>query len=334
MKKIIVISVATLFLLLMVFQSDYAGANRSEQESRNPKRKVIIFHAGSLTIPFKAIEQDFERKNPEIDIQLEPSGSQKAARKITDLKKPCDIMASADYRIIDKLLIPEYAEWDVRFAYNQMVLCYTDSSRYSEEVSKDNWYRILRKKNVVWGYADPKLDPCGYRALMVIQLAEVYYKTPGLYAQLISNFSNTNIRPKSVELISLLKSGNMDYAWEYRSVALQHDLKFIILSDEINLGNYKYDSYYGKAFVDVPGKKPGATLRIRGKSITYGITLIKDAPNKGDAIFFLSYLLDPKRGLKILRNSGQPTFIQARVPTDSMKNLLPDRIKSLVVVKN
>jgi molybdate/tungstate transport system substrate-binding protein len=35
----------------------------------------------------------------------------------------------------------------------------------------------------------------------------------------------------------------MDYAWEYLSVAVQHDLKYIKLDDHINLGNYKYDTF-------------------------------------------------------------------------------------------
>ena len=45
-----------------------------------------------------------------------------------------------------------------------------------------------------------------------------------------------------MELVSLLKTGNMDYAWEYLSVAVQHGLKFVKLNDHINLGNYKYDA--------------------------------------------------------------------------------------------
>ena len=56
---------------------------------------------------------------------------------------------------------------------------------------------------------------------------------PWLYDKLIANRPMKNVRPKSVELVSLLKTGNMDYAWEYLSVAVQHDLKFIKLPDKI-----------------------------------------------------------------------------------------------------
>jgi len=67
-------------------------------------QKVVlkVFHAGSLSIPFSKMEKEFEAKYPSVDIIREASGSRKAARKITDLKKPCDIMASADYTVIDE----------------------------------------------------------------------------------------------------------------------------------------------------------------------------------------------------------------------------------------
>jgi len=163
--------------------------------------KLIIFHAGSLTVPFERMEREFEARYPKVDILREPAGSIRCARKITDLKKPCDIMVSADYAIIDRLLIPKYADWNVCFASNQIVLCYTDKSRYAKEINRENWYKILATRDVVWGHADPNVDPCGYRALMVLQLAEKFYEKPGLYQRCIDNCPRGNIRPKSVELI-------------------------------------------------------------------------------------------------------------------------------------
>jgi molybdate/tungstate transport system substrate-binding protein len=296
--------------------------------------KVIIFNAGSLTIPLAQMEKEFEAKYPKVDVLREAAGSQKCARKITDLKKPCDIMASADYTVIDKLLIPAYADWNIRFATNRLVLCYTDKSRYANEVNEKNWYEILGRKGVIWGHSDPNLDPCGYRALMVLQLAEKYYKVPGLYEHLIANRPKQNIRPKSVELVSLLQTGNMDYAWEYRSVAVQHELKFVELPDQINLGNYAYDDFYNQAAVKVTGKKPGTFLAMRGKSCTYGVTLANNAPNEKAAIAFLEYMLDPQGGLKVLQEMGQPPFIPCRVPTGAMKSSLPEPLQDLVEVRD
>jgi molybdate/tungstate transport system substrate-binding protein len=295
--------------------------------------KVIVFHAGSLTVPLAKIEKDFEAANPGIDILREAGGSTKMARMISELGKPADIMASADFKVIDKTLIPGHAGWNIRFATNQLVLCYTDKSRYADEVNADNWHKILAKKDVVWGHSDPNLDPCGYRSLMVLQLAEKYYNAPGLYDRLIANRPEKNVRPKSVELVSLLKTGNMDYAWEYLSVAIQHELKYLTLDDHINLGNYQFDAFYKQAQVKVTGKKPGEWITRTGQSVTYGITLVKDAPNAAGAIRFLEYLLSADGGLKVLKDMGQPPFIPCRVPTQAMKDALPGNLGKLVEVR-
>jgi len=298
------------------------------------REKVTIFHAGSLTVPFAKIEKKFEADHPDIDVQREAGGSTKMARMISELGKPADIMASADFKVIDKNLVPEFAAWNIRFATNQLVLCYTDQSRFAGEVTGRNWYDILCRKGVVWGHSDPNLDPCGYRAVMVLQLAEKFYQKAGLYDRLIANRPGENIRPKSVELVSLLKTGNMDYAWEYLSVAVQHGLRYIKLDDHINLGNYKYDTFYKQAQVRVTGQKPNTWITRTGKSCTYGITLINAAPDKKSAVMFLEYLLSPGGGLKVLKDMGQPPFVPCRVSTEKVLQSLPAQLQRLVEVRN
>jgi molybdate/tungstate transport system substrate-binding protein len=299
-----------------------------------PAGKVVLFHAGSLTVPLAQMEKEFEAKYPGVDILREGGGSTKMARLISEVGKYADIMASADYTVIDNNLIPKDAAWNIRFATNQLVLCYTDKSRYADQINADNWYTILQKKDVVWGHSDPNLDPCGYRSLMVLQLAEKFYGIKGLYQKLLDNRPMKNVRPKSVELVNLLKTGNMDYAWEYLSVAVQHGLKYVALNDHINLGNYRYDNFYKMAEVKVTGKKPGTWTVKKGKSCTYGITMVKNSTNQEATIAFLQYMLDPQGGLKILKDMGQPPFIPCRIADQAEYDSLPAALKPLVEVKN
>jgi molybdate/tungstate transport system substrate-binding protein len=295
------------------------------------REKVIIFHAGSLSVPLKAMEKAFEKAHPEINIQREGSGSRNCARKISDLGKECDIMASADFSVIDNLLIPKFATWNVRFATNQMVICYNDKSAYAKEMNPESWTDILARKGVEWGHSDPNLDPCGYRSLMVLQLAEKAFKKPGLNQCLLANRPLRNIRPKEVELIAMLENGALDYAWEYRSIAVQHQLKFQSLPPEINLSDYALDPFYRQAEVQVSGKKPGEKITLRGKSITYGVTLLNNAPHKTAAIKFLDYMLAPDGGLKILKALGQPPIVPARVSDEKVIAALPEVLKKRVV---
>jgi molybdate/tungstate transport system substrate-binding protein len=295
--------------------------------------KVIIFHAGSLTVPFAEMEKQFEAMHPKVDILREGGGSTKMARLISEVGKTADIMASADYKVIDNNLVPKFADWNVRFATNQLVLCYTDKSKHADKINADNWYEILTEKGVSWGHSDPNLDPCGYRSVMALELAEMHYNKPGLFEKLKANRPKENIRPKSVELVNLLKTGNMDYAWEYLSVAVQHELKYLTLPEEINLSNYEHDAFYKKACIEVTGKKPGTFIKKCGKSITYGITMTKDAPNPEAAAAFLAFMLDPDGGLKILNDMGQPPYVPCRVSSEDMKAKLPKSLQALVEVR-
>ena len=91
--------------------------------------------------------------------------------------------------------------------------------------------------------------------------------------------------------------------------------------------------HYDTAVVKVTGKEPDSFMEIRGQSVTYGVTLVKDAPSADAAVLFLEYLLDPEGGLAVLDSMGQPPFVPARVPTEGMKGMLPQSLKSLVEVK-
>ena len=64
-----------------------------------PHGKLIIFHAGSLTVPLAKMEKVFEAKYPKVDVLREAGGSTKMARMISELHKPADIMGSADFRV-------------------------------------------------------------------------------------------------------------------------------------------------------------------------------------------------------------------------------------------
>ena len=292
---------------------------------------VTIFHAGSLAVPLEIIEEQFESMYPEVDIRRESAGSVACARKITELgREDCDIMASADYRVIDNMLIPDFASWNAIFATNRMVLAYTPESRLADEINADNWIEILQNEDIEWGHSDPDADPCGYRTLLLLQLAEEYYNIPGLAVSLIDNRDERNIRPRSVELISLLESGHLDYAFEYLSVAVQHDLEYIDFPSEINLGDPDFEELYSTAATEIAGSSPGETRIIIGAPIAYGITLMNQSPNADAAILFLEYMMSPEGGLAVLEEKGQPPFIPCRISSETDVASIPECLARLV----
>jgi len=309
LKKILVILATTLFLF---------SCNTDKKNN-----ELIIFHAGSLSVPFKQMKEKFKKENPGVEIFLESAGSVKCARKIADLNKPCDIMASADYKVIDNLLIPEFTDWNIRFAGNEMAIVYHDKSKYAEEINALNWHQILMRDDVFSGRSDPHSDPCGYRAILTTQLAENYYNIPGLSEKMLAK-DNEYIRPKEVDLLALLESNTIDYIFLYRSVAQQHELNYVILPDSINLKNPDLADYYKNASTEITGKEPGTTITVTGEPMIYGITMLNEAPNKNLALKFVEFIFS-ETGSKIMEQNGQP-LIKAK--SDTYENI-PETLKEL-----
>ncbi len=295
--------------------------------SAEGREKLIIFHAGSLSIPFKEMAKAFISRYPGVEVIREAAGSRTCARKITDLGRPCDVMASADYTVIENLLIPKYAAWNISFATNEMAIMYRPDSKYAKEINGQNWYRILLRKGVEYGHSDPNNDPCGYRTLLVWQLAEKYYQVPGLYNRLKAGCPLRNVRPKETDLIALLEAGQIDYLFIYKSVCLQHHTPFVKLPDHINLGCSRLADFYKQASIKISGKTPGSFIEKRGKPMIYGITIPKNSPNPDLAARFVAFVLGPE-GRRIMEQNGQAP-LQVPEATGNVV-LLPPLLKSLV----
>lgn len=310
-----------IFLLpLIILLLHSCGSNNSVKT-----KNIIIFHAGSLSVPFRELKNEYEKNNPDVKILLEPAGSLVCARKITELKKPCDIIASADYFVINEMIIPEYSDWSIRFATNEMVIAFHENSKYSSGINSGNWFDYLLKEDVIFARSDPDSDPGGYRAVLLFLLAERYYQKEGLTNKLVAKNQNY-VRPKEVDLLALLESNTIDYMIIYKSVAVQHKLKYIELPDEINLSDPSKQEIYQSVFINVTGKKPGTKMRILGDCINYSLTVLDKAPQKEAANDFISFVLS-KEGMDIFRKSGQnplePLLIEhaGNVPPKLLKYL-------------
>ncbi len=339
-------------LVLIIIAASFTGCVSDES---GDQIVLKIFHAGSLSGPFAELETYFEDQHDDIDVQREAAGSADTIRKVTDIGKIADVVGSADYSLIQSMMIdndPQFAKYYIQFARNQLVIAYTKHSAYKAEINDTNWFEIFQKSDVNFGFSNPNADPCGYRALMLIQLAEFYYNRTDLFEELVAshtaisvtenngNFTiqspeNLNpdskviIRPKETDLMAQLESGNLDYLLIYRSVAYQHresGVEFIELSEQIDLSSTDYADIYSKVslrtFVDLAGE----SKTIVAKPIVYGITIPTNAANPAEAIEFVKILISEK-GQDALGSQGQPPIIPARTNDISQ---VPEELKALV----
>ena len=296
---------------------------RGESSKSAEKTTLTIFCAGSLSRGMNQVARAYETEHPGSEIKIEATSSNIVMSKWLQLGRYVDIVALADYLPLIEDAMPEHADWCAAFATNRMVIAYTERSRFTSEINGDNWFEILARAKAQVGRADPNKDPGGYRTEMVLKLADLYYdaaqrQNRSIYDSITANQPLNNIRPSSMELSPLLQSKQLDYAFEYLSFAIQHNLKYVELPDQINLGNPKHEDFYGKVSVETSGKKPGERITHKGSAITYGITINRESKYPRQAADFVAFLLGTQ-GRKVFESEGVPMletcrFIGKNVP--------------------
>ena len=255
------------------------------------------------------------------------------------------------YNVNDPQTGKPYADWYIRFASNHLALAYQSNSLYASEINADNWYSILKRPDVKVGIADPRFDAAGYRALMAYALALDYYHSSTIFMDMfgvqfsypfgIFTYENITtvtvpkivetvsgshiiIRGASIQLIALLESGDLDYAFEYESVIKQHKLLMLQLPDAVNLGAENVD--YSQTTVEMDYQRfASVTPEFRGERIGYGITIPSNAPHPDEAALFIAFLLGPE-GRSIMKADYQPLFDAALA---SQYDNLPEILKPL-----
>ena len=307
-KRIIWMLVSFLLITLLC---GTAGCSSSVQK---PKTILKVVPAGSLLQPFDEVEKAFEAQHPDVDVQVEGHGSIQAIRQVTDLHRRVDVVAVADASLIPDLMFQidsttgaNFTDTYTPFATNAMVIAFTNKSRYADEITQENWHQVLSRPDVRVGISNPMLDAAGYRAMMVSLLADRYYQNSTLFQVLIGSHFKPSlvvqdeggiatimlpevlrpsdeklvIRDGSIFVLSHLEAGGIDYAFEYRSVAEGHDLRWVNLPPEIDLSSPDYAGEYGKVRVILGFQRFSAIGQDRtGQPIVYAVTIPNNAPNR------------------------------------------------------
>ena len=305
------------------------------------RRQVKLIYAGSLIVPFDKLAAAFEKKHPGVEVLTEAHGSIQVLRHVTELGDRMDFVATADEQLIPPLLYDRndpatgdpWASWYCTFATNRMVLAVSPKSPLAGELTSKTWYRRLTQTDVRFGLADPRFDAAGYRALMVLQLAEKQYDDPYLFEDVLmgrfttpitverqgvadvievpeiletSSGSNVVLRGASIQLVALLESGDLDCAFEYESVARQHGLDYVRLPAAIDLGDERRRDEYRTVRVKLDFRR-FASVRpeFTGDVIRYAFTIPANAPDPELARQFAAFLLGPD-GRRILEADHQP----------------------------
>ena len=247
-----------------------------------------MFHAGSLSRLVEEIARRFEKNHPTVRIDSESSGSLDAIRKVTDLGRACDLLLTADHRLLDRFIVPDRALRTHELVGNEMVLAGGRNAAWVAGEWRHDWHSRLLGH--AFGISDPARDPAGYFAHLVWKLAEIHYNRPGLYRSLSSRLDSRWMRPKSSELVALLEVGVLDFAFLYLSTAVQNHLTYLRFPPQVSLGDPAYGKVYGRVFTLIPSPdNPQLQIEIQGAPIRAGVTLLW--PGREAAASLLEFLI-------------------------------------------
>jgi molybdate/tungstate transport system substrate-binding protein len=145
--------------------------------------------------------------------------------------------------------------------------------------------KILSGADVQVGRPDPDLAPAGYRAILTLRLAERYYRAPGLADRLLQNAPRRNMRANAAELAALLQLGELDYIYDYESVAESNGFQYVRLPRAIDLSDPSLARGYGEVNVRVRGtaglgSAPGRdSVAFTGQPIVFALSVPRAAPH-------------------------------------------------------
>lgn len=219
-------------------------------------------------------------------------GSRDWARQLRQGQVQADLFLSADASVNEiELMRPGeiVAEWYLVFATNELVLAYSDASPVAEEMkavaSKEGGWLQLLQAGYRLGRPDPDADPKGYRTLFALQLAEKHFGLAGLLSKVTGSPRNPKQIVDASELASMLRRGEIDLTFSYRSHAEEAGLAFVKLPEEVNLGAPSLaESYEEASYQCTDG------TRYHGSPIAYTATPLVDARHASAAAAFLVFL--------------------------------------------
>ncbi|MFP4174819.1 MAG: extracellular solute-binding protein [Halobacteriales archaeon] len=247
---------------------------------------VTVLSAGSLAVVLdEGVGPAFE-DDTGTAYSGEYYGSTAVMRMVQEGQKSPAVVVSADAGLLRERLYDEYADWDVVFASNSVGIAYNEDTRVGERLEDgDTWYEVLRDadKGEV-AISDPDLDPLGYRAVQMFELAEEKYGLDGFKDGMLAKVYK---EPQEAQLLAGVRSGTRSAAIAYGNMAVDHGIPFLELPDDINFSDPELTDKYAEATYTM---EDGTT--VEGSPVLYNATILKDSKRRDAGTAFVSFLLD------------------------------------------
>jgi molybdate/tungstate transport system substrate-binding protein len=183
------------------------------------------------------------------------------------------------------------ASTGVPIARTEMVIAFSPKSKYAQQFRAAAtgggampWWQVLEQSDVRFGRTDPTVDPQGRNIIFTLQLAETYYKQPGLTQKVLGETLNASQIFLEPTVQARLQSGELDAASAYKIQPGPFNVPYISLPREINLGDDAMSSRYAEASLTLNGKT------FHPEPLVYYAAVLDGSSHKHKATAFLNWL--------------------------------------------
>jgi molybdate/tungstate transport system substrate-binding protein len=211
------------------------------------------------------------------------AGSDALARLIAAGAIPVDVFVPVTPGPMETVIKGGKAARGVPIARTEMVIAYSPKSAFAEAFKTKPWYEVLMMPGVRFGRTDPATDPQGRNIIFTMQLAQMYYKVPGLAKRILGDDGNPSQIFSEPTVEARLQSGELDAASAYRIQPGPFHLPYVSLPDDINLGNESMHAAYQAAGVTLAGKT------YHPQALVYYAAAIAGSPHAEKAAAFVRW---------------------------------------------
>jgi len=271
---------------------------------------IHVTYAGSMGVVMdKALGPTFAGQQ-HLTYQGQGEGAYGMARMLASKKVVADVFVSITPGPIEILKQAGLVDAAVPVASTRMVIAYNPKSKFAAALdaskaadAKTPWWKVLQEPGLRFGRTDAATDPQGQNIVFAIQLAEKYYKQPGLAHKLLGDVQNPQQVFGEGGLLTRLEAGQVDAASGYESATLSAKLPYIALPDEINLSNPTFTKdWYDTVSLTLPDKT-GKDQVLKPQPLVFYAAVLKNAPNPEQAKAFVAYM-QSAGGQKLFEANG------------------------------
>lgn len=270
---------------------------KSNQQAREEK-KILVYTDSSLSLLLKNIARDFQKKNPDYEIIIEPSPAKMAIRKVIDMGKNPDLLIFYSNNLAkSEKIVPTRTSCLIQFARDRLVIAYADSSTGGQNISSENWPDYIFDDNIRFGKVRKEMDPLGIYTESMSRLAGSLFKNkrPDFIKKWDHAFKDAETRSDPMDLSRQIESGNLDFGFLYSSLARAHRLKTLDLQKEIDFSKSSI-SWIMEKIGSIKIKGPKSTVTVPGELVWIIACAIKGAPHPGATTKFLKYIASGAAG--------------------------------------